>query len=411
MKRCFLVIICIFIWSCSSARIESEPHIEFTILPFTHEGGTVRMEPLEGRVIGAKAGQRIVLYTRSGDWFVQPFADQPFTDIRSDMTWRSTVHLGTDFAALLVEPGYTPAARSTSLPAVGDGILAIAVTRARPFFWQTWWFQSVIAVIVLFALIALFRMRMNQLAAQANIRFEERLAERMRIAQDLHDTLLQGFVGASLQLHVAVEELPDEMPAKEKLVHIQGLMSKVIAEGRDAVQGLRSSADDTVDPVSEFSRLACDLDDGQQVNFRVILEGKPESVRPSIWIEAFNICREALTNAYRHSEASTIEVEIEYSAGFLKILVRDNGRGIEPEILSSGREEHWGLSGMRERSENIDANLRVLSRAGAGTEVSLSIPGHIAFETGRPRGSFGWLTGIRSRELNGRSQKGPDNDD
>ncbi len=386
-----------------SLAAESEPYIEFTKLPFTHEGGTVRMEPVEGRVTVAKPGQRIVLYTRSGDWWVQPFADQPFTDIRSDSTWGSTVHLGTDFAAFLVEPGYVPVSRLTSLPARGEGVVAVAVTRARPFFWQTWWFLSIMGLIVMSGLIVLFRWRMNQFAEQANIRFEERLSERMRIAQDLHDTLLQGFVSASMQLHVAVEKLQVETPARENLIRIQELMNKVIAEGRDAVRGLRSGDLDTVDPGQEFSRLASDLDNGKNVDFRVILEGKQETLRTSIWIEAFNICREALTNAYRHSDARAIEVEMEYSSRCLKISVRDDGKGIEPEILEDGRVGHWGLSGMRERSEKIDSKLRVLSRVGAGTEVELSIPNHIAFESQRSGRSFGWLTRIYSPESgNGR---------
>jgi len=374
-----LCLIWVIIGCWTSLNASSEPTIEFTRLPYTHEGGTVFVEPIEGRVVGAQPGQRLVIYARSGDWYVQPFIDQPFTEIREDSTWHGTTHLGTDFAALLVEPGYQPAAQLSSLPGRGDGLVAIAVTKARPYFWQTWWFQSAISLIVLVAVVAAVRMRLNQIAEQANIRFEERLAERMRIAQELHDTLLQGFVSASLQLYVTIEQLPADSPARPKLLHIRSLMEKVISDGRDAVQDLRAPSTDEVDPALEFSRIGKDLNDGN-IDFQVIVQGKPQPLNQIIWDELYNISREAVTNSFRHAGASKIEVELEYTPRHFRILVRDDGRGIEPEILESGRERHWGLSGMRERSEKIGADLRLLSRPGAGTEVDVSIPNHIAIE-------------------------------
>ena len=94
-----------------------------------------------------------------------------------------------------------------------------------------------------------------------------------------------------------------------------------------------------------------------------------------------------MINAFRHSEAGRIEVEIKYASRSLRIMVRDNGRGVDPEVLQTGREGHWGLSNMRERAEKIGAKFSVLSRAGAGTEVELSVPGKVAFET---TSSEGW---------------------
>ena len=362
---------------CVTFGFSLEPTIEFTKLPYTDKGGTLFVEDIEGKVVGAQPGQRIVLYAKSGDWYVQPFIDKPFTEISEDSTWKGTTHLGTDFAALLVEPGYQPPAQVSSLPSRGDGIVTIAVTRARPFFWQTWWFQSVLALILIAIVIAAVRARMRQIAEQAHIRFEERLAERMRIAQDLHDTLLQGFVSSSLQLYVATQELPEDSSVRPKLLHIQKQMEKVISDGRDAVQGLRASSGD-VDPAVEFSRIGKDLNDGG-IDFRVVVQGKPHALKPMVWDELYNIGREAITNAFRHSEGSKIEVEIEYSPRSLRFIVRDDGRGIEEEILRSGRERHWGLSGMRERSEKIGAEIKLFSRTGAGTEVDVTIPAEVAY--------------------------------
>ncbi len=117
-------------------------------------------------------------------------------------------------------------------------------------------------------------------------------------------------------------------------------------------------------------------------------------MHPSVRDKIYLIGREALLNAFRHSKANTIEVELEYGLKQLRILVRDDGRGIEPEVLVSGREGHWGLSGMRERAEVIGACLKLFSRAGAGTEVELSVPGRIAYEIDSSQRSRRWFSRV-----------------
>jgi signal transduction histidine kinase len=128
--------------------------------------------------------------------------------------------------------------------------------------------------------------------------------------------------------------------------------------------------------------LACvreELAVGPQVSFRIVREGRPRGLHPAIWHEAYRIGREAVLNAFRHSEASLVEVELEYTPTRLRIAVRDNGKGITPELFRPGCNGHRGLSAMRDLAERIGANLKLLSRAAAGTEIELSIPGHIAF--------------------------------
>jgi signal transduction histidine kinase len=95
--------------------------------------------------------------------------------------------------------------------------------------------------------------------------------------------------------------------------------------------------------------------------------------------EVYRIGREAIVNAYRHSQARVIETEVEYRPTDLRIAVRDNGCGIDPQDLKWGRNGHWGLQGMRERAERIGARLRLWSRVALGTEVELCVPGQIAF--------------------------------
>jgi signal transduction histidine kinase len=249
-----------------------------------------------------------------------------------------------------------------------------------PAFYQTSWFLLLCVASAGSLGWMGYRWRVRQVRARLNLRFNERLSERTRIARELHDTLLQGFLSASMQLHVAVDRLPAESPEKPRLNRVQELMRIVIDEGRNAVRGLRTSVADSGDLEKAFARIREDLETHEEIGFRVIGEGQARLLHVVIRDEVYAIGREALVNAFRHSGATQIEVEVEFAAKHLRILIRDDGRGIDPELLQAGREGHWGLSNMRERAERIGAQLKVRSRAGTGTEVELSVPSAIAFQ-------------------------------
>jgi len=260
-----------------------------------------------------------------------------------------------------------------------------------PVFWQTWWFLLAAALALTLFLLALIRLRMLQLTRQLHVRFEERLAERTRIAQELHDTLLQGFLSASMQLDVADDRLPADSPAKPLVRRVLALMRQVTDEGRNTLRGLRSLEQSVPDLEQAFSQIRDEFPTHTEIAFRVIVEGAPRHLGPIIRDDVYFIGHEALSNAFRHSRATDIEVEIEYAPNQLRVLVRDDGCGIDTHILHSGREGHWGLSGMRERAGRIGAKLRVLSRATAGTEVELTVPAKIAYELKQRKRSAGWL--------------------
>src|ERR1700733_116330 len=135
-----IVALCCMTFACRATKNQTAPAIEFTRVPLANEGGPDRTDTIEGRVIRARPGDRIVLFAHWGSWWVQPRVDQPFTIIEPDSTWRNSSHRGTEYAALLVEANYQPPARVDSLPTTGLGVVAIAVVRGRPVFWQTWWF-------------------------------------------------------------------------------------------------------------------------------------------------------------------------------------------------------------------------------------------------------------------------------
>ena len=384
----------LWLGGCRAAD-EGRSSIEITSVPKAAPGGPgSALVSIEGRVAGAAPDNRIVLFARSGAWWVQPYENDPFTTIRPDSRWSNQTHPGTEYAALLVDARYHPPARADELPAEGHGVLAVARREGKPVFWRARWFQLSLALLGVAGVLALHRHRLHQLTNQLNVRFEERLAERTRIAQELHDTLLQGFLSASMQLHVAVDQVPDDSPAKPRLRRVLDSMGLVIEEGRNAVRGLRSPDRGSDDLEQAFSRVGSELDVSETLGFRVIVEGTPRPLHPMIRDEVYRIGREALVNAFRHSNARSIEVEVTYAASHLRLLVRDNGCGIDPQFVRSGREGHWGLSGMRERAEAVGGQLRLWSRDGAGTEVELSVPASVAYQASsdRRRTWFGWWT-------------------
>jgi len=210
---------------------------------------------------------------------------------------------------------------------------------------------------------------------------KERLAERTRIAQELHDTLLQGFFAVSMQLHAAVDHLPaDCADVKPRFSKVLQLLDRVLEQGRCAVQGLRSPHEHMASLGEAFAGVPNDLGLPSANGFRVVVQGRERELKAGLRDEVYRIGREAIVNACRHSLATEIEMEVEYRPTELRIVVRDNGCGIDPQQLQWGRNGHWGLQGMRERAERIGARLRLWSRVALGTEVELRVPGQVAFE-------------------------------
>jgi len=215
---------------------------------------------------------------------------------------------------------------------------------------------------------------------QENVRLEERT----RIAQELHDTLLQNFLSASMQLGATVNGVRSDSPVKVRLDRILQLMEQGIEDGRKALQGLRLSDTAPLDLVQAFSGIQRELAVPSDVEFRVTVIGEKRPLHLAVQYEIYRIGREALINAFRHSQATRVEVELEYADSELRMRVRDNGCGVDPRVLETGREGHWGLAGMQERAAKIGGLLKIYSNASAGTEVELSIPSSIALELSFP---------------------------
>jgi signal transduction histidine kinase len=256
-----------------------------------------------------------------------------------------------------------------------DVALAIAIL---PPFWLTYWFLTGFVAALCGTLGLLYRLRLKQLSAQFNMRIEERVCERTRIVRELHDTLLQSFQGLMLRLQV-VDELLPEGKAKEQLEQTLKRADQAISEGRSAVYDLRSSTMTGNDLAQAVRALGDELAAQDEAGFRLTVEGQPRDMHPIVRDELYRITREALRNAFSHARAHHIEAEITYAERLFWLRIRDDGEGVAPEILKRGRPGHYGLAGMGERARQIGAKLSIWSRAGAGTEIELSIPGSHAY--------------------------------
>jgi signal transduction histidine kinase len=214
----------------------------------------------------------------------------------------------------------------------------------------------------------------RQLVLEDTIRLEERGRERARIVRELHDTLLQGFLGASMLLHQAMEQTCADSPSKPALSRALRLVCRAIDEGRAAIRGFQVTLPATSSLEQAFAIFLDEVTPAGGPRLRIFVQGKPRALKPAIQEQLFLIGREAVTNALRHSGGTQIEVEVQYLGTHLCVLVRDNGCGISPEGVQKAGGSHWGLGGMRERAENIGAGFDVWSRPRAGTEVCVTVP-------------------------------------
>jgi signal transduction histidine kinase len=226
-----------------------------------------------------------------------------------------------------------------------------------------------------------YQFRIRQLQRLFNMRLEERVQERTRIARDLHDTLLQTSQAALIQMQAAYNLLsrrPEQ--AVEVLQRAIAICGDGIAEGREAIQHMRLSTVIKNDLARALREAGDQLAAQSSASFAVRVEGPSRDVHPILRDEIYNIALEAMRNAFNHSEAHAIAAEIFYGDS-LRVRIRDDGKGMDPALVKQGRPGHYGLAGMRERAGRIGGKLDVCSRPGGGTEIELSIPGVIAFGT------------------------------
>ena len=273
-----------------------------------------------------------------------------------------------------------------------------------PVYYQTAWFRGSSLAAFFVLLWAMFRYRLHRIARQFDARLEVRIEERTRIARELHDTLLQSFQAALIEFQAArnlfCKGREEAIPTIDSAISTaQG----AIVEGRDAIQGLRNTAA----PLSRLEDLlktvgqelaGSQVLNGNRPALQVTVEGPAQALSPVLQDEIYQIGREVLRNAYRHASATRIEAEIRYDRGQFRLRIRDDGKGIDRNILKEGMVPgHFGLRGIRERATRMGGRLAIWSEAGAGTEVELAVPVRIAYATTPAARRFG-LFGKHSEE-------------
>jgi ligand-binding sensor domain-containing protein/signal transduction histidine kinase len=262
------------------------------------------------------------------------------------------------------------------------------------------WFRLVSGAGSLALLWAAYQFRFRQLHHEFNMRVEGRVEERMRIARELHDTLLQSFQ-VSLILMQAARNIVERRPEKavQSLDKAIVMAAGAVDEGRSAIQNMRIQPAGGADVAQLLTVAAQELaHSGEAAEnlpvFRVTVEGERQDLQPLLQDEVYRIALELLRNAFRHAQAGRIEVEIRYESQQLRVHVRDDGKGIDHEILKvGGRAGHWGLPGMRERASRFGGKLEFWSEAGAGTEAVLTVPAAAAYANSN-RGAFSSLRRI-----------------
>jgi signal transduction histidine kinase/ligand-binding sensor domain-containing protein len=275
-----------------------------------------------------------------------------------------------------------------------------------PSFVQSLGFKVLCIALVVALLWILYRIRLQQITVQMRRRLYERLDERMQISRDLHDTFFQGIQGLLLRFNTATALLKKDEPARAILDEALKQSDLVMSEGREIMLDLRGATGKTTTLAEHLSHIGEDCKKAHVADFRVTVIGEPRKLHPIAFEEIHRFGREALTNAFRHAHAKTVEAELHYGRSLLRLRVRDDGTGIDPEILSRGyKEGHWGLPGMRERAKKLGGTVELWSRVNAGTEIELRVPAAAAYASAK-RSWFTRLTRFATKDKRPASDSG-----
>ena len=241
----------------------------------------------------------------------------------------------------------------------------------KPYFYQTYWFYALGLLVLALLAWQLYRLRVRGMRAQ----FAAVLAERTRIAREIHDNLAQEMAGISVQLEVVARTMPPGAEkAKAQLDRVRMLVRHGIAEARRYVWDLRSPALEHNDLPTALSETARRLTAETQVEAQVQVSGTFRPLPQLVENNLLRIGQEAINNAVRHAQAQQILVSLVFDARQVQLRVRDDGCGFDSQVADNGASGHFGLVGMRERAEQIGGTLSVQSRNGSGTEIVVEVP-------------------------------------
>ncbi len=255
---------------------------------------------------------------------------------------------------------------------------AVISVTILPFFWQTWWFKTALFLIFAVLLWALVQWRMRAASEATRVRIEDRLAVREHIAQELHDTLLQGVQGLVLRFQSILHRLPGDHPVRAEFETTLERADDVLQEGRDRVRYLREETE-PVELAPMLSGIARQVL-RTELRWAIRETGTPRPVCAPVADDISRIASEAMFNALRHAGAGMVSIRIANSRDGVAISISDDGVGIDEMVRRAGKKEgHYGLVHMRERSQRLGASFRISEARPHGTEISLAIPARIAY--------------------------------
>ena len=330
-------------------------------------------QPYDYRMLAVPPGRHRITFNFTAPVFVAP----------EQVTFRYRLNgWDTDW----VDAGTQRTASYTALPPGGYGFRVQAIARGvwrgpvstegalrlKPYFWQTR-FARISTLLLGIALIIEFtRRRSLRRVERFRVRFEERAAERERIAYQIHDSLIQDLIGATLQLElVGLQLLSEREAAQKSLDGIASHLRATITRSRDMVSALHSTASPHYSLYDVLSLCESEFRVGHKPELRVVSMGEPREINPVVRDEIYRICREAVANAFRHAKAQMIQVKIQYEKVGLTIDIVDDGGGMDEKTNQFGRMGHFGLRGMRAHARRIGAEFSVTSVLGGGTHVRL----------------------------------------
>ena len=302
-----------------------------------------------------------------------------------DRTWQEAGRRTEAFYTSLPPGTYSFAVIASSSDGIWTDPVSTAPFTVLPKFYQTWWFAAAMAALTLLMVWSIHRLRVRQIARVMNLRFDERLAERTRVARELHDTLLQTVHGSKLVADRALRDTADRGRLVQALEQLSAWLGQAATEGRAALQSLRASTIENNDLAAALRRANDECRSDSTAELSLAVQGHPREFHPVVRDEIYRIGYEAIRNACVHARASRIDVALEYGHD-LALRISDDGIGMDASLIETGKDGHFGLRGMRERAERIGAEFALVSGPGTGTRITLVVPGRIAFTS--PRASI-----------------------
>jgi signal transduction histidine kinase/ligand-binding sensor domain-containing protein len=240
---------------------------------------------------------------------------------------------------------------------------------AAPMFYQTAWFMAACVLSLLGAVAAAWRMHLRRVRAEMSIL----LAERARMAREIHDTLLQGLFGVALRCDAIAADVEASAPqVSRQFLDLRRGVEQYVREARQSILGLRSPALQDLGLAAALRATGEQLTAGSPVRFTFEATGTWRPCLPHAEEHLLRIGQEALTNAVRHAHSSTVRAELHYRADGLVLQVCDDGQGVDPEVAA--RAGGLGLASMRERAQAAGGSVHIRSAAGQGTRVEVKLP-------------------------------------